>query len=102
MLISSALAATLLMSVQATPADAAPETTAEVTQNTLDDAEETAAREETADEDKIICRRTAVVGSRFKKRICGTQEQWLTLRGESKKATADMQRRGRGMEPDRN
>jgi len=106
MLISSALAAYLLISVQAaspvsTPeAPSAPESTEEVTQIALNEPEAPAAKEEAEDEDKIICRRTAIVGSRFKKRICGTQKEWESMSRRSRDATQGMQRSGRGLESD--
>ena len=109
MVIESALAATLFMSLQAAPPAAAPEAPP-APESTV--ATETAraepaapaaqvAQEEAAvdEEDKVICRRTAVVGSRFKKRICGTAREWTTLRGESKDVTRRLQRSGRGLDP---
>ncbi len=51
------------------------------------------------DEDKIICRRTAVIGSKFKKKICGTKKQWETLSNRGSETTRSLQRRGKGLEP---
>ena len=51
------------------------------------------------DDDKIICRRTAIIGSKFKKRICGTKKQWQTLENRSAETTREWQRRGKGLEP---
>ncbi|WP_298336339.1 hypothetical protein [uncultured Erythrobacter sp.] len=108
MLISSVLTAGLLASVQAAPpvsapeAPPAPERTADVTEVALAEPEASVVSEEPVvnDEDKIICRRTAIVGSRFKKRLCGTQKEWESMRQRSRDATQGMQRSGRGLEPD--
>lgn len=62
-------------------------------------AEPARTPEEIADDDKIVCKREAVVGSRFKKRICATKKEWRTLRERSSQETANMQRRMRGFEP---
>ncbi|WP_298469580.1 hypothetical protein [uncultured Erythrobacter sp.] len=85
---SSSLAA-LLLSLQGQPA--AVETS----------ATETEAKTEQAanDDDKIICRRTAIVGSKFKKKICGTKKQWETLANRGAETTREFQRRGKGLEP---
>ncbi|MFL0355583.1 hypothetical protein ACI5KX_03805 [Erythrobacter sp. GH1-10] len=63
---------------------------------------EVAARKEVDDDDKIICRRTAVIGSKFKKRICATKEEWETLANQSRDATMRAQRRGQGLDPNGN
>ena len=64
---------------------------------------EQVSNEETAkvadDDDKIICRRTAIIGSKFKKRICGTKKQWETLANRGADTTRELQRRGKGLEP---
>lgn len=65
-------------------------------------AETRAADEKQAeadDENKIICRRTAVIGSKFKKKICGTKKQWETLEARATEDTRQLQRRGKGLEP---
>ncbi len=51
------------------------------------------------DDDKIICRRTAVIGSKFKKKVCGTKKQWETLSNRGSETTRNLQRRGKGLEP---
>ena len=51
------------------------------------------------DDDKIICRRTAIIGSKFKKRICGTKKQWETLANRGSATTQELQRAGKGLEP---
>ena len=66
-------------------------------------AEQTAAaeaqQEELNEDDKVICRRTSVIGSKFKKRICGTKKEWETLRARAEADTRAFQRRGKGNEP---
>jgi len=52
-----------------------------------------------ADEDKIICRRTAVVGSKFKKRICGTKKEWAEMARRGQDNALEFQQRGGGFEP---
>ena len=47
--------------------------------------------------DRIICRRTAIVGSKFKKKVCGTQSDWDRIASNGQNATAEFQRRGRGI-----
>lgn len=60
-----------------------------------------AAQDEKAadDDDKIICRRETVIGTKFKKRICGTRKQWATLEDRGTETTRQLQRRGKGQEP---
>jgi hypothetical protein len=107
MLISTALTASLLMSVQAAPPPtepeppAAPEATEEVVEAVVADPAAPAVQQAAVDDDdKVICRRTAITGSRFKKRLCGTRKEWEEMRNRSKDATQGMQRSGRGLEPD--
>ena len=61
-------------------------------------AGETAAKDG-ADEERLICKRTAIVGSKFKKKLCGTQEYWDQMAQRGKDATREFQVRGRGVEP---
>lgn len=72
-------------------------------QNTPSDVVQTAetaqADEQSDDSEKVICRRTAVIGSKFKKKICGTKKQWETLENRSEETTRTWQRRGKGLEP---
>lgn len=51
------------------------------------------------DENEKTCRRTAIIGSKFTKRICATKEEWETLSQRGKDAAEDFRRRGRGVEP---
>lgn len=84
----TAIIASLLLAAQAQPA---AETSAKQT--------EPKAEEAVNDDDKIICRRTAVVGSKFKKKMCGTKKQWETLSNRGTDTTREFQRRGKGLEP---
>lgn len=76
------------------PAEQAAEAKAETQTTAL------AAKEDEAnDDDKVICRRTAVIGSKFKKKMCGTKKQWETLEAESRDAAQRAQSRGKGLSP---
>ena len=94
--ISVILAAAIVCSPLAAQ-EAEEETTVET------EAEEAATEEageevaETDDKNRIICRRTAVIGSKFKKRICGTQKMWDTLSARGRDSTSEFQRKGRGI-----
>ncbi len=91
--------AALLLAMQAQPDPGA---------STSDQAEAAAtptAAETTADasaepdpDEKMICRRTAVIGSKFKKKICATRKQWRELSDRGSDTTREMQRR-KGVEP---
>ena len=83
--LATAIAATLL-AMQAQPTAQA-------------ESAEAAQAEEQADANKIICRRTAITGSKFKKKICGTKKEWETLAQRGAKDTRELQRRGKGNEP---
>ena len=70
------------------------------TKEQVSEASEEAVQEEAVeadDKDKIICRRTAIVGSKFKKKLCGTQEMWDSMAARGRDATAEFQRKGRGI-----
>lgn len=57
---------------------------------------------ETVDEDdpdRITCRYTQVIGSKFKKRLCGTKAQWETMDQRASDDAREIQRRNRGFEP---
>ncbi len=97
----STLLAILLVSSQAQPATEAaePEVTQAASEATVEANEATQEDVAANDDDKIICRRTSIVGSKFKKKICGTKKQWETLANRSAANTRDMQRRGKGLEP---
>ncbi|MEL7218508.1 MAG: hypothetical protein AAGK01_08770 [Pseudomonadota bacterium] len=84
----TAILASLLLASQAQPA---AETSA--TQS------EPKAEQSAGDDEKIICRRTAITGSKFKKRICGTKKQWEDMANRGSDTTREFQRRGKGNEP---
>ena len=45
-------------------------------------------------EDKEVCRRYAVSGPNFKRKVCKTAAEWEADRERSQKGTAEFQRRG--------
>ncbi len=95
--------AALLLGMQAQAA--APETqTTKVDVATApadgSEAEEVEDTESVEDEDdKIICRRTAVIGSKFKKKMCGTAKQWRTMAAQGRDTAKEFQRLGKGVTP---
>ena len=86
----TATLATVLLAMQGQPAE---KLAVSVYQ---DEPEEKAEAKD--DDDKLICRREATVGSKFKKKICATKAEWETLRKESAEETRKMQRQ-KGLEP---
>ncbi|MEM9310158.1 MAG: hypothetical protein AAGA34_01815 [Pseudomonadota bacterium] len=107
------LAQTPFLAVIALALQAAPETTEEAAAQQAQ-AQETEQSETTGpapaddpvkeeakknDPDEIICRREAVIGSKFKKKICATRAEWQTLADRSRDTTQQFQRRGKGLEP---
>ncbi len=46
-----------------------------------------------SEDDEIICRNTAVTGSKITKRLCGTRAEWAQLERINKDTTAKLQRR---------
>ncbi|MEL6528386.1 MAG: hypothetical protein AAGK01_08775 [Pseudomonadota bacterium] len=96
------LMSALLAVAQASPATestAVNQTVAADETKTQKSASAKQAKASTDDDDKIICRRTAIVGSKFKKRICGTKKQWETLANRGSQTTRELQRAGKGLEP---
>ncbi|WP_425409952.1 hypothetical protein [Hyphococcus sp.] len=76
---------------------AAPEPESEMTETAAAPEEETVVEEEgaaeeqkmaEADGDRIVCRMQAKTGTRFKKRVCATVDQW-TRQAEQTKRTGD-------------
>jgi hypothetical protein len=91
------LALALAMQTQpATTDQTAATPAAEVEATETAEAETT---EKAADKDRIICRRTATVGSKFKKKVCGTKKHWQELSRRSQGTTDELKRRGRGLSP---
>lgn len=109
MLISTPFLAAIALASQAAPEpaeqSATPESDAPKAEETeqvgpeKSEAEAKAKAEKKANEDKIICRRTAVVGSKFKKRICGTKKQWEEMARRGQDNALEFQQRGNGFEP---
>lgn len=81
---------------QAEPADAGTEDATTSEETAGPPVEEEAQNDR---DDEIICRREAVTGSRFKKKICGTRKQWEDLARRAQDDTQQMQRQGKGVEP---
>jgi|GEM_PF-6754474 len=50
---------------------------------------------------KVICKRTRVVGSKFNKKVCGTVDEWEAKEQQSQETAEDFQKKGRGWEPTR-
>ncbi|MFQ5564381.1 MAG: hypothetical protein ACE5FO_12525 [Parvularculaceae bacterium] len=46
------------------------------------------------DNDRVICKRKIVTGSRFPKKVCMTWGEWKALEGESSGLVENIQRRG--------
>ena len=80
-------------SVQETPSS----TLAKTETATVQPATKLQADASQAAEDKMVCKRTPVTGSRFKKKVCMTQEQWDSMRDDAKSATGEFQRKNTGV-----
>lgn len=87
MIAPATLLASLLLATSMQPADTPKE-----------QAETKVAEKEAEDDSKMICRRTAVTGSKFKKRICATKYEWEKLRERSQDTTREFQN-NKGLEP---
>lgn len=102
MLISVTLMAASLGTAQAQPVDDASDSGANpATQHTNASSEpvQSAKADATEDDGKIICRRTAITGSKFKKKLCGTKSEWDALQRRGSETTRRWQQRGKGVEP---
>ncbi len=51
-----------------------------------------AASAKVASQDKVVCKRTAMAGSKVKKKVCATAEQWDALAEHSIRTTRELQR----------
>lgn len=99
-MIFTATIASLSLALQAQPAaEKAEEAASATASEAVENAEAAAEDQEKVYENKITCRRTAIIGSKFKKRICGTASEWETMRRRAEKTTEEFQRRGKGNEP---
>ena len=88
----------LFVSLQAQPASEPEEAQAEAASTEAVEPQETAPETEAAtDENRVICRRTQVIGSKFTKRICGTQAEWDELARKGQISTAEFQAKGAGI-----
>ena len=60
------------------------------------EAPTTTAAAEEVDQDRVICKRLIITGSRFKQKVCHTWKEWQEIE-EAARANADeIQRRSRG------
>lgn len=101
-MVLTSVIAILALAVQAEPI---PESDVDVpveqagTQETASPVEEptlaSGADKEASPDEKVICKRTAVTGSKFKKKVCGTKKQWEMMANSSSRAARDIQRRNR-------
>ena len=44
------------------------------------------------DSERLICKRQAVVGTKFKRKVCATAAQWEVAAEQGRRTTADIQR----------
>ncbi|WIW95512.1 hypothetical protein [Altererythrobacter rubellus] len=72
-----------------------PEQETEVTQ--IEEAAPEPEAEPATEENTVICRRTQLIGSKFTKRICGTQAEWDELARKGRVSTAEFQAKGAGI-----
>ena len=63
-------------------------------------AQETAVASSEVDDDRIICKRTIVTGSRFAKKVCKTWGEWKALEQDSQDGLNRTQRMGTYGTPD--
>lgn len=94
MLTSLLVSAALVFSLQAQAASE-PEQETEVTQ--IEEAAPEPEAEPATEENTVICRRTQLIGSKFSKRICGTQAEWDELARKGRVSTAEFQAKGAGI-----
>jgi len=66
-------------------------TEAEKTKDVADQLTSTKTTTKSAD-GKMICKRTSVVGSNFKRKVCATAEQWQATSDASRENVGNMQR----------
>lgn len=45
-------------------------------------------------EDRMVCKKKTLTGSRFAKKVCMTATQWAKMEANAKKTTQDLQNRG--------
>ncbi|MEM7730169.1 MAG: hypothetical protein AAF311_12985 [Pseudomonadota bacterium] len=70
--------------VQAAPVATAPAATATAPVATAD----------AGDPERQICKSQTVIGSKFRKKICGTAAYWAEVEANARASSDDMQRRG--------
>lgn len=87
-----------LLAVQAAQAETVPASNEQQTESTQAGAVQV-EKAESDDDDAIICRRTMITGTKFKKKLCATQSQWEALTRRSRDTTRELQKKGKGLEP---
>jgi len=80
--------ATAEKTTSASSAKAAETQSAKDLSDTLTSTKTTAV----SDDGKLICKRTSVVGSNFKRKVCATAEEWNARASEDRKTTEGIQR----------
>lgn len=100
--IISAPALMLSSQMQVVP-PAEQETNETITSPSISDegavAEEGTSSQVEEENNRVICRRTAIIGSNFKRRLCATREEWENLSQRSQETTRELQKSGVGSEP---
>ena len=94
-MLTSLLASTALVFSLQAQAASEPEQETEVTQ--IEEAAPEPEAEPATEENTVICRRTQLIGSKFSKRICGTQAEWDELARKGRVSTAEFQAKGAGI-----
>ena len=98
MLTSLLASAALVFSLQAQAASDPEQDPVEETEATqTEEAAPESEAEPATDENTVICRRTQLIGSKFSKRICGTQAEWDELARKGRVSTAEFQAKGAGI-----
>lgn len=90
--ISLKRAALTAMAAFALSACATADTTSPAAADTVVEAD---AAVKTAEGDDVVCKRQAVVGSKFTRKICATREDWAETERNSREATELLQRSSR-------
>lgn len=84
-LIAATLGATLAISAPVYAQDVAQSSETSVTSDTKKDAD---------DGDRMVCKRTAVTGTRIKKRTCYTADQWARIEEASRRTAEELKSLG--------
>ena len=66
----------------------------------VQDAQVASLEEDAVDDDRVICKRTIVTGSRFKKKVCKTWAEWKLLEEQAQQGLGRSQQLGTTGTPD--